>query len=553
MATLDYHNKKQVAPFFEDAINEVFLHPEKQMYIMDGAIATGKTSNFLVAGSYALTQCVLPVRQGGRMVREALWAAVRESENSTVATLFGILQDSLFTPEIITSVNSPVKIIGSHPTIIRIEHDLADGTLLRMDIECHGFNNKKAEGRLRSREFMGGLIPEIQTIPWEIAEVLRQRTGRWRTRNTRLEKTINGRKYMLSGAQHLKILLADANIPPRPHPMYDKLYDPPTLEGSPYHIIRPPSPIIPTPIAKVSKAVLDKYPTTRFEKKDVVWLPNPEAYYMTKHFEVDEVDEITGERTLLDDGSFKTKAWSGYGYWYAELKQSDSILRRHIIGIPDTVGGESACYPNFSKTEATKKRTFLKTGTVYVGFDPGKYASFVFFQVYPNNQIHIFHEINFEPADHAGTRTQIKDFVAPYIKNTLKGMEVEIIPDPAAWNSTASGEAPVSILNEFKLKVVHCGVPNQDTASRMDNLGYFIDSGLLSVDPSCTDITYALQGGYQFKTTKGGIISDSIDKDNPWSHKAESAQYVGVRLYRILILTKRRGKSKTGMIKVRKK
>lgn len=313
---MNYSTTRNIAPFFEDALNQVFLQQDKQVYVMDGPVAIGKSNNFTFRAPYQLAQCVKPIKRGNRMVRESCWAAIRESENSTVATIMEIINDSVFPPEVVYGENSPVTVKGSHPTHIIINHALEDGTELIMDIECHGFNNEAAEGRLRSRSYVGCIIPEIQTIPWEIVEVARQRTGRWRPGQVRMEKTIDGKKYVLSGVQKLKMVFADANIPKRPHKMYEKLYDPPTLDGSPYCLINPPAPIIPVEVSKIKdESVLQKYPVTRFEKKQVVWLPNPDAYFMTKHFETDVLDPVTGESVLDENGIAKTVPWSGYAYW----------------------------------------------------------------------------------------------------------------------------------------------------------------------------------------------------------------------------------------------
>ena len=551
MNKLSFQRHRLVDPFFENAINQMYFHPDKQIYLMDGAVATGKSNNFTFAAPYDAAQHVLPHLEDGRMVRRSVWAAIRESENSAVGTIMEILEDSVFPPDIIYKPNSPVKKVGSHPTHIVIAHELSDGTHLHMDIECHGFNNPKAEDRLRSRSYVGAIILEVQGIPWSIVEVARQRTGRWRPGKVRIEKVINDKKYVLSGVQNLKLVFADANIPKRPHAMYDVIYDRPTLDGTPYLVITPPSPILPYPKSEMSQDVIDKYPSTRFEGKEVVWLPNPDVYFMTKHFETDILDPITQEQVTDEHGVPQTVPWSGYTYWFNELKQSDSIVRRHVLGKPDTVGGEAAVYTHFDTRTDVVEKPYIKGLDVTVGYDPGKYSAFIFVQALKDGSLHIFHEIIFDREDSIRTRGQVEEFVAPYTHAKLSSSKVYFVNDPAGKNDNSSGESAVSVLHGAGLNVRPCLVANQDTVSREANLGYFIDNKLLTVSPHCKRIIGALSGGYCFKTTASGLVSNTIDK-NIYSHAAEALQYACVNLYRDLVQGKRNGRTRySGIFKAR--
>lgn len=509
------------------------------LFVTSGFNLTHNSTEFLMRGAYTLAQCVEPIDKNGKMVRESLWAGIRESENSAVATFMQLLEGGIFNPAVMSHKNSPVQLTGSHPRYIRISHALPDETFLDMRIECHGFNNEKAFDRLKSREYLGVLIPEMQAIPWLIIETARERSGRWHTETMKLSKEIDGKIHTLTGIDDLKITLADVNIPERPHPLYEFYYDVPDRNALPYMTITPPEPLLYRPAKEVTDRLREKYPVTRFEGEDTIWYPNPKCYNMTRHFEKQD-----------EDG--KKIPWSGYSLWYGELHRTDSEIRRYVLGRPDTVGGAESVYSSFKKDDATVCTKPLNPRyTVYVGFDPGTYAAYEFVQPTDDGGVHYFNEIVFTPEDGVKTRSQLTDYVIRYVEEDLKGFNVVFIPDPAAQYGTGTSESPLSILQELGQTVQLCKVLNQDTESRRDCLGYFMDKGLCTVDPDCTMLVTGLTGGYKRKKLKSGMISNTIDKSNPYSHPVEAAQYPAVNI--LFSIRKRHGRknSKRSIYKIR--
>jgi hypothetical protein len=118
---MDKINKvRKVDPFFEGAINQIFLHPEKTAYVMDGPIGIGKSSNFVMQAAYNISQLVTPIDKNNKKVRESKWAAVRESEQSALSTMLQLLGEAIFSPQLMALENSPVKTYGTHPTKILV-------------------------------------------------------------------------------------------------------------------------------------------------------------------------------------------------------------------------------------------------------------------------------------------------------------------------------------------------------------------------------------------------------------------------------------------------
>lgn len=550
---------REVDPFFEDAINQVFLQPDKGAFVMDGSLGLGKSSNFVMQGMYSISQLVNTIQKGNRLVRESKWAIIRESEQSSISTIKQLLGEAIFTPEIMALSSSPVTTYGSHPTTIMVSHDLPDGSLLEMRMECYGFNNEASHNRLRTHEFLGAAIFEMQAVPWNIFEVAQERCGRYRTATMSISKEIDGVVHTLTGLTKLSIVLCDVNIPERPHIMYQNYYDIADKSKLPYTFITPPSPLLYRPIDKVSKEVLEKYPTSRFEGVDVVWLPNPKVYNMTRHFE--EKDE---------DGN--NIPWTGYNYWYKRLHNNDSSVRRYVLGIPDTVGGASAVYKNFRKDAKTVLEHHLdRTKDVYVGFDPGGYAGLMLCQSLSVRHIHFFKEFIFEPVDRASCRMQFADFLLPWCRKNLKGFNVIIIPDPASTSLgkniiTGQEENVLNIISEevriesarpdnlVKYKIKPCMVKNQNVEARVNSLGYYVDKGYVTIDPLCTVFIAAMAGQYHYVKLKSGIISDVINKKNqPWADAAEAAQYPVVNILTHIKKARNANKAnpKRGIYKIR--
>ena len=536
------YRKRAIDPFFDHAVNQIFLKSDKTSFVMDGSIGLGKSSFFLMWGAYQIAQCVEPMQQGRDLVRQSLWAGIRESENSAQATFMQLLEGAIFSPELMASEDSPVLVYGSHPSYIEIRHDLPDGTILSMKIECHGFNNDKAFNRLKTREYMGALIPEMQAIPYNIYETAIERCGRWRTERLKVTKKINGKTHTLTGVNQLCMVLCDVNIPTRPHKMYEEYYDKANKSKLPSFYITPPAPLLKILTSKLPPEKLDQlveqgYPVTRYEGKEYLWYPNKACYNMTRHFE---------EKDSHDNNI----PWSGYKYWFNRLHRSDSEVRRYVEGLPDTVSGESAVYKTFKRDENTLVEKKLITNLpIYIGYDPGGHAALIACQLRPGNNLHVFKEYIFEPVDGTGVKQHFKDFLFPYARKNWKGFDVIIIPDPAStWlgknQSVGHTESVIGIIqrqikqemqkhpeSRVKYSFKPCYVANQATDVRVNSLGYFIDAGLFTIDPEeCESGVNALSGGYQKKTLKSGVVSDNIDKEHPSSHVAEAIQYPAVNI-----------------------
>ena len=554
--------ERYIDPFFNNAINQIFMQPEKSLFVMDGAVGTGKTSEFTVRGAYNIACAIPPIRKGSRNVRESKWAIIRQSEQSAYNTLSNILIRSIFGIETIAADPSIVTSRSMHPKEIWIVHDLPDKTTLEMCVECHGFNTEESYERLKTHEFLGIMIPEMQGIPWSVVTTAIERCGRWNTENIYLQKTINGKTYTLSGANKLKMVIADINIPPRPHALYENWYDKKDKKSLPFLFMRPPQPILPIPVEEVKdlKNLEKKYPKTTYEGMEVLWVPNPKAYNFTRHYEERDIE------------NGKNIPWTGYDYWLSQTHRSDSEVTRYIVGKPDSRSGKAAIYRKFKKSDTTVcEKELQRDRPVYVGIDPGGHAGIMMLQWYADNHIHVFKEFHFTLEDNVSTREQIRDFFMPYCMKNLRGMLLVIIPDPAImWlgknRMSTDSESAMNILqselqnarrnkdNTCSFKIEPPLVRNQEVLTRIDSLGYFISKGLLSIDPSCESFIDGLMGEYHYKTIKK-IISDQVDKSNPCCDVVEAVQYPTVNILKHI--NKKRGrhgkthKARQGTIKKR--
>ncbi len=518
--------QRLVDPFFKDCFKQIFLQSNKSLFAMDGAVGTGKTSEFTVRSAYNLSCMVSPYKKGVRSVRESKWAFIRQSEQNAYNTLRGAFQEAIFSPEILAANSGIMTTHSMHPKEIHIEHDLPDRTVLQMTIECHGFDNEQAFERLKTHEFLGAMIPEAQSIPWNIITTAIERCGRWRANDIIIEGDIDGEHYTLSGQSGLCIVLADINIPSRPHPLYDEWYDKKDRSNLPFLFFTPPSPIIPVPLEKVKEEVRKKYPSSIYEGEEVIWLPNPKAYNFTRHFEKLNKD-------------LEHIPWSGYDYWLKQIYRNDSEIRRYILGLPDTIAGDAAIYKGFNRDRSVKELE-LQEGNILVGFDPGGHAALICLQQFKTGELYFFKEFIFTLSDNVSTREQIGSFFIPYCEKNLRRRNIIVIPDPACvWlgksRMSDTTESALNILQIFfreanlrgecHFSVEFARVRNQEEDVRINSLKYFIDQRKLFVHPRCEKFIDGLLGGYHYKTTRSKMISDQVDKDDPSCDVVEAAQY----------------------------
>lgn len=522
-----------VDPFFKTAIDNIFIHSDKNLFAMDGAVGTGKTSEFTVRGAYTIACNVRPIKKGKRMVRESKWAMIRESENSAYNTMYGILTEAIFSPDIVALNPDLITTTGTHPKRIHVCHALPDGTELEMITECHGFNNEQAHNRLRTHEFLGAMIPELQGIPWNIVTTAIARCGRWRAETLFIDREIDGKLCTLTGVNNLKIVLADVNIPERPHPLYTEWYDLDIEEQKrlPFMFQTPPQPIIPIPVERVSNPdIFDKYPQTHYLGEDVVWIPNPKAYNLTRHFEEKDENGVN-------------IPWTGFKYWLNMVFDTDSAVTRYVIGKKDTVSGKAAIYKFAQNERSVCGRNLDPDRPIYIGFDPGANCGVTLLQWFDDNHLHFFKEFVFKHEDNVSTREVFGNFVIPYLRDNFSFMDVIIIPDPAAsWlqksksaNNVESAkhvllmvtrEANVDPSNTNRYRIVPPQVANQQTDIRINSLKYFIEQGKISIDPEgCPTFLMGLMGDYRRKIVGKGYITDEVDKHTESCDVVESAQY----------------------------
>lgn len=539
--------ERLVDPFFEQCFREIFLQPDKSLFAMDGAVGTGKTSEFVVRSAYKLSCMVSPYRKGARMVRESKWAFIRQSEQSAYNTLCNEFREAIFSPEILAADGSIMTTHSMHPKEVHIEHDLPDGTVLQMIIECHGFDNEQAFERLKTHEFLGAMIPEAQAIPWNIVTTAIERCGRWRAEKIIIKHVIDGQEYILSGQSGLSIVLADINIPSRPHALYEQWYDRKDRSNLPFVFFTPPSPILPLSIDCASEALKEKYPTSVFEGKEVVWVPNRKAYNFTRHYEKTQKKE--GTEDVLE-----RVPWSGYEYWLKQIYRDDSAVRRYILGLPDTLSGEAAIYRGFNRDHSVRKLDRLGDKNIMAGFDPGGHAAIILLQEQDDGSLYFFKEFIFALADNVSTREQINSFFIPYCEKELKHRNIIVVPDPASsWlGKSRMSNTTESVLNILQLLfreanrkgICHFSIElprvrNQEEDVRINSLKYFIDQKKMVVHPDCEKFIDGLLGGYHYRMTRSKLLSDQIDKDDPSCDVVEAAQYPAVNLLKNINKAKR--------------
>jgi len=128
-----------------------------------------------------------------------------------------------------------------------------------------------------------------------------------------------------------------------------------------------------------------------------------------------------------------------------------------------------------------------------------------------------------------GIKRAIEERLKPLLRNRYNGFDVQVTGDPAG--NTASQNDEKSCVDMFrnagfrKVKFAYSNNRVDRTNATDTYLSKMTEMGpAYLVSPQCSYLRRGMKGGYHYKVSKSGIVSEEVDK-NMSSHVCEAGQY----------------------------
>jgi hypothetical protein len=227
----------------------------------------------------------------------------------------------------------------------------------------------------------------------------------------------------------------------------------------------------------------------------------------------------------------------GYNYWYNMLAGRDpDWIRAMVCGEYSSVFSGKPVYHEVWREAthmATEQLAIYRELPLRLGFDFGNTPACCAAQLSPGGQLRILREWT---CMRGGIREFATEQVLPGIKNDmdLAGLPLIVHCDPA-------GAAPTQVtITETPIgELVRLGFPAQPTGTndylmRREAVLYYLTRTVdgrpgLIVDPRCTTLRKAMNGGYHYARRRSADGSDRLadsPEKNDYSHLAEAMQYL---------------------------
>ncbi|GMW01477.1 MAG: hypothetical protein AMXMBFR84_26140 [Candidatus Hydrogenedentota bacterium] len=363
-------------------------------------------------------------------------------------------------------------VTGDSPQFCHVRQKLADGTIL--DLELYFVSMERADDarKVLSFEFSGAAVNEAREIPWSIVESL-SRVGRYPSKE--------------DGGTNWRGVILDTN-PPHLRHWWHRKFEVEKPEG--FRLYRQPGGLI-----RVGKKYRD----------------NPLA---------ENIDHLDG----------------GYLYYYQQISgRSRDFINVHILGQYGNLFDGVAVYADDWNEEvhvAKEPLPVYRGLPLVLGWDFGLTPACVICQFPPTGGCNVLREYW---SLRSGTKQFARDVVKPALLNEFANMRFHSYGDPAG-EQKAQGDIDLSCFSEL----ARFGLTTQKAPSNNFNVRrdaviselQKMDRGkpALQVDPSCTMLIDAMNGGYTFKRVQviGGAGDEKFKEEpdkNDYSHISDALQY----------------------------
>jgi hypothetical protein len=417
-------------------------------------------------------------------VRRTRWAVIRatypELKSTTIRTWQQWFPDQV----------APMKWDAPISSMIRIP--LPDGTRAEIEVLFFPVESPQEIEKLSSLEITGAWINEARELPVEVLNKLTERVGRF--------------PPMKEGGPTWLGVIMDTN--------------PPDDDGWWYGLAEGADPELMEQMAEVEAKLRElgalkegqklyeffKQPGGLIEK-DGKLDPNPLA---------ENIPNLPG----------------GYAYYYRQAAgKKKNWIKAQVCGQYATFSTGKPVYEEYNDDLHCREINPNPALPLLIGMDYGRKPAAVLCQITKRGQFRIVDEV---VAQGMGVRVFARDWLKPHLAQHYKDYQVAIIGDPSGNDGRDTEETTCfQILAEEGLAAVPA-LTNESTArieAIADYLNKMVDGepGFL-ISPKARMTRKGLNGGYCYDRVQvaGGQYRNVPNKNNPYSHPAEAAQYAAL-------------------------
>ena len=375
--------------------------------------------------------------------------------------------------------------------------NIGDGTGLDLEVIFMALDRPEETGKLRSFELTGGWMNEASEMPKEILDMLTQRVGRFPAKRDFHGMTLtapDGRKYVFDSedtsmpAPYWNGVIMDTNPPDDDHWWYKLAEESPELRELPdmsaYRFYSQPGGLY-------------------WDGKE--YKPNSKA---------ENVASLPG----------------GYDYYFKQVAgKSERWIKVFLCGeYGQTLDGR-VVYPEWDEKIHLAKEPLkpILGRPILLAFDYGLTPACTALQMNVRGGVNVLREWTADEGG-MGIRQFYSEVVRPDIIKDYKQFSIEGVGDPAGTTRAQTDEK--SCMEELmELGIAVQSAPSNDFLPRRDSVAFYLTriSGFV-LDPSCTMLRKAFNGGYRYERlqVRG---SEARYKDRPvkdkFSHISDALQY----------------------------
>jgi hypothetical protein len=209
---------------------------------------------------------------------------------------------------------------------------------------------------------------------------------------------------------------------------------------------------------------------------------------------------------------------------------SDEYIKVYVLGMYGTSKAGKPVHPLFDPDFHVAKNALLpnKHLPLLIAADFGLTPAMVLKQQDPHGRVLTLDEVVTEKGQ-SGLSRAIEEKLKPLLLRKYPGFNIQVTGDPAGGQGSQNDERScVDIFKQHGFRQVRFAYSNSPV-HRTNATDHFLarrieQRAAYLVSPQCSYLIRGMKGGYHYKISKAGIVSDEVEK-NIFSHVSEAGQY----------------------------